>query len=176
MFNKRHIFGGLIAILFSTGACAEEIRVGALKHDVGSGLHHRYEKGYDINAEFIWNPFIGDIADFIFNPAPHVGASINTEGATDQLYFGVTWRIDALNPFFIELSFGGSINDGRTSTPSSKKNALGSNIMFREGASVGLMFLENHSVSVLLDHTSNARLANKNPGLTGLGVRYGYRW
>ncbi len=154
----------------------EEIRLGPIKHDIRSGCHHNHEKGYDINAEILWASPDYDILKFIFAPRPHIGTSLNTHGGTNQFYFGITWRFDFLTYLFIEGVFGGDVNSGRKHKKSSRKQALGSKLMFREAVSLGVQFAEHHSLSVMLDHTSNASLGKCNPGLTGLGVRYGYRF
>lgn len=170
----------LSAIIFlATGSQVEanvkELRAGVMRHDVKSGLRHHYERGEDINAEVLFNEIHNRFFNCILNPMIHAGTHVNTNGATSQIYAGLTWRIDMLNPVFLELSFGGSANNGRTSKQSSKRNALGSNVMFREGASVGWQINAIHSLSLLLDHTSNASLAKKNPGITNIGLRYGFR-
>lgn len=152
-----------------------EIRAGVLKHDIGGDLGHRHERGYDINAEMLFTAPENAVFDFLFSPRPHLGTSINTRGGSHQFYFGLTWHFDFFEYTFLELSFGGSANTGKRKTPTRRKQALGSNIMFRESVSLGLNLGDRHTLSVILDHTSNASLASRNPGLTGLGLRYGYK-
>jgi lipid A 3-O-deacylase len=154
----------------------EEIRIGALKHDVKSGLKHAYEKGYDVNAELLWATPKNQFFQFIFSPRPHVGISLNTKKGTHQLYFGVTWRYDFLRHLFAELIIGGGFNTGNLHKRTKHKKALGSHIMFHEGVSLGVQFAPKHSLSLFFDHTSNASLARINTGLTGFGLRYGYQF
>jgi len=154
----------------------EEIRLGYLKHDIkGFNLCRRDEKGYDVNAELLWASPKNEVFQFLYSPRPHLGFSINTEGGTDQFYAGLTWRYDFLQYLFVEGGFGGEYNTGRTNTASSRKKAIGAKVMFHESVSLGIQVAQ-HSISVYLDHTSNASLAKYNPGLTDLGLRYGYRF
>jgi hypothetical protein len=54
---------------------------------------------------------------------------------------------------------------------------MGSRVTFREAIEVGYRFLENHSISFVLDHYSNAGwIAERNQGNDDLGFRYGYKF
>jgi lipid A 3-O-deacylase len=100
-----------------------ELRGGVLLHD----LHDR-ERGADINGELLFatpvpRGWTRDAAPWLrwsLEPRPHFGFSANTAGYTSQGYFGLTWtaflRRDLLRPgdgVRVDLSFGGSVNDGR---------------------------------------------------------------
>lgn len=50
---------------------------------------------------------------------------------------------------------------------------LGSRLLFRASIYVGYR-IKNHRIIVVADHISNADLAERNPGLDTLGIRYGY--
>ncbi len=54
--------------------------------------------------------------------------------------------------------------------------SLGSRVLFREAAEIGYEFTPKNSISVMLDHISNARLATRNEGITNVGLRYGVRF
>jgi lipid A 3-O-deacylase len=152
----------------------QEIRLGVLRHDVKSELKHMYEKGYDANLEYLFATPCNSFFKYIFSPRPHIGTSINTRGATSQFYAGVTWHVDLFSCVFLELNFGGETHNGKLKHRSKKRKALGSRLLFREGVALGVQLATHHSLSVILDHASNAKLAKPNPGLTGFGVRYGY--
>lgn len=155
----------------------EEARLGVFKHDVRSGCRHHKEKGADINGELLWKSPDWQAFKWLFSPRPHIGTSINTDRGTNQFYFGLTWRLDFLNVLFIEGAFGGDYNTGeRNYRHNPRKKALGSHFMFREAIELGVQIIPNHSLSLILDHTSNARLAKCNPGLTGIGFRYGVKF
>lgn len=155
-------------------AMTEEIRLGVLRHDVKSELKHMYEKGYDVNVEYLFASPCNAFFNAIFSPRPHVGTSINTRGATSQFYAGVTWHFNFFSCLFLEVNFGGETHNGKLKHRSKKRKALGSRLLFREGIALGVQFAPHHSLSILLDHASNARLAKPNPGLTAFGLRYGY--
>ncbi len=151
-----------------------EVRGGLLHHDLNSALKSRHEKGPDVNAEALFQSPI--FLRWAWAPNPHLGISQNTRGATSQYYIGLTWEIPFLDGFFLDLSLGGSLNNGNTKRETSSRLALGSNFMFREAVSLGVVFYERHTLSILLDHTSSAASASPNPGLTNLGLRYGFRF
>ena len=78
---------------------------------------------------------------------------------------------------FFEFSEGPSLNDDTSLDKSNRHHKdLGSHILFRESASLGWRFDPHNSVSVMLDHISNAGLANYNGGMETIGLRYGYRF
>jgi hypothetical protein len=159
----------LIGLIKLSEACGEEIRFGILSHDVGANLKQRYEKGFNVNLEYLFNN-----KHRFFLATPHLGASINARGYTNSLYTGLTWHFDFSEKIFIEASFGGAIHNGNLKT-SLKKRALGSRLLFRESFSVGVQANEKQAISVMIDHMSNAGLVKPNPGFTDIGIRYGYK-
>ena len=58
------------------------------------------------------------------------------------------------------------------------KKELGSSLLFREAAEIGWNFYGKDSISIRLDHISNANLwgEDTNEGLDTLGIFYGYRF
>lgn len=154
----------------------QELRLGILKHDVAfCGLDHRYEKGYDVNAEILFESPDYSCFRFAFSPRPHLGMSLNTNKGTHQFYLGLTWRIDFLNALFIEATFGGELQTGLIH-PVSREKTLGTRFLFRESASLGAQLNDQLSLSVMMDHASNAGITEKNPGITSIGLRCGYRF
>jgi len=157
----------------------DEAKVGALAHDVGFLGDHR-ESGWDINGEILFTS--PGFLQWAFAPRPHHGASINTDGNTDQAYAGLTWTILGRNgiwsnnDIFANFAFGPSLNNGKTYTADPNRKALGSHILFRESLEFGYWFLPNTNASIYLDHISNAGLARPNEGLTNAGVRIGYQF
>ncbi len=158
----------------------DELKVGILAPDIGL-LDHAKESGADINGEIL---FVSPgFLDVIGAPRPHLGGEVNTDGNTDNVYFGLTWGL----PLFHSLvgqsdaltiygSLGGSLNDGFTdNAPAGRKN-LGSVILFRESVELGYQVTAVNSVSILLDHISNANLANHNGGITNVGARLGFKF
>jgi lipid A 3-O-deacylase len=156
----------------------DELKVGVLAHDVNIGGHHK-EGGADINGEVLFTP--PEFFRYIFNPRPHIGGSVNTDGNTDQAYFGLTWRLlhftqlfTDRDGFYLNGSLGGSVNDGKKVSNTPDRKDLGSHVLFRESLEIGYEFVPRQSVSIFADHISDAGLTNHNDGLTNIGVRYGY--
>ena len=161
----------------------DEVKIGALAHDVGF-LGHHVESGADVNLELLFvSP---DLLRVIGSPRPHIGADINTDGNTSDGYFGLTWGFTLIHGvlapgdgIFFNGSLGGAIHDGSPLTgavqPPGHK-LLGSRILFRESLELGYQINPTVSVSALLDHISNANLAPRNAGITSAGARLGFRF
>jgi lipid A 3-O-deacylase len=168
------ILTSLLISPFAVYAEGQEVRVGIMKNDLGSGWSQKYEASPNVNFEYLLSSWTTGVGSYIFTPRPHVGMSINTRGGTSQLYAGLTWRIN-LKSFFIEPSFGGEIHNAKLKHPKGRKKALGSRLLFRESIAVGYQFTEHHSLSVMVDHASNAGTHKPNCGITTVGIRYGYK-
>jgi lipid A 3-O-deacylase len=151
-----------------------ELRLGAMYHDPGI-FGTRKEAGEDINAEVLFTS--PGFLSYIWAPRPHLGASLNDIGYTSQVYAGLTWDFAVWKSLFFEFSEGPSLNNDTSLDKSNRHHKdLGSHILFRESASLGWRFDPHNSVSVMLDHISNAGLANYNGGMETIGLRYGYRF
>jgi lipid A 3-O-deacylase len=158
----------------------DELKFGVLAHDITLG-GKSIESGADFNGEVLFTS--PSFLDFMGAPRPHLGASINSDGNTDQFYFGLTWGLplfhhivgqsDALT---IYGSLGGALQDGYTdNAPPGRKN-LGSVILFRESVELGYQITPVYSISGIVDHISNANLANHNAGITSAGARFGIKF
>ncbi len=116
----------------------------------------------------------------VLSPRPTLGASINTAGDTSFLYTGLTWGGFVWKGLFIEGFFGLATHDGQLNSHDPEphdRRQLGSRVLFREAIEIGYRFLDNHSVSIMLDHVSNAGLlADRNQGNDDVGLRYGYKF
>ena len=158
----------------------DEVKVGALAHDVGF-LGHHVESGADINIEMLFTP--PDLLRFIGSPRPHIGADINTSGNTSDGYFGLTWGImliqslfGANDGIFANGSLGGAVHDGFIDSAPAGRKRLGSRILFRESAELGYQLTPGVNFSAILDHISNANLGNHNAGITSAGARFGFKF
>lgn len=176
------VLGGLVA---GNAAAAgldwiDEGKLGVLAHDIGF-LGHHVESGEDINGELLFaSP---GFLSWIGAPRPHVGGSVNTSGNTSYGYIGLTWSYDlwrdllgAGDAFFVAGSLGGGVHDGYLNSAPSERKMLGSRALFRESAEFGYRVTPAVSISIMLDHLSNAGLADHNNGLTNIGIRTGYRF
>jgi lipid A 3-O-deacylase len=162
------------------GKIIDELKFGLLAHDVTLG-ERGLETGVDLNGEvlFVSPSFLAIIGA----PRPHLGASINTDGNTDDAYFGLTWGLpivpriagegDALTLYG---SLGGALQDGPIDTAPAGRKRLGSVILFRESVELGYQLTAIHSVSAIVDHMSNADLGRHNAGITSVGARFGVKF
>lgn len=168
-----------------------ELRAGLMYHDAalfvrpGSRDQLQVEgPGPDVNLEVLFaSP---DFLEAVWSPRPHVGVTVNTAGETSQAYLGLTWRADLSERLFAEFAGGGAIHDGETRgtapdpfypyTTADGRKLLGCRAMFRFALAVGVQLNERYSLSLGLDHISNAHLCELNPGLDTVGLRLGYRF
>jgi lipid A 3-O-deacylase len=162
------------------GGFIDELKFGVLRHDAGVFGDNK-EDGVDLNLEarFVSPEFLRPL----FSPRPHLGLSVNSAGDTSQLYAGLTWSFTLLRGLFstrdslyLDASVGGAAHDGKLDGDLADRKALGSRILFRESLELGYSFTPSQSISIMLDHVSNANLANRNEGLDNLGVRYGVKF
>jgi lipid A 3-O-deacylase len=158
------------------GGFISEIKLGISHHDTGV-FGESVEEGADIGGEVLFvSP---DVLSLVWSPRPHLGVHVNTAGDTSQLYGGLTWEFTLWRGLFVAASFGFSVHDGEAGGNTGKpdKQGLGTRFLFRESLELGWRFDGGtHSLSVMLDHISNAGLSDDNDGLDTLGVRYGYRF
>lgn len=167
---KNFIKISILSFAMLQKAQAQEIKFGIMQHDFDTKLGHRYEKGQNIIIEYLFDKMPNYIRAF-----PHIGASINNKGYTSNIYTGLTWQFDLKDLLTMEVSLGGGINNAERLEPK-KKRALGSKLLFRESFSIGYLIDKTHSISIMIDHTSSADIRKPNPGLTDIGIRYGFRF
>jgi lipid A 3-O-deacylase len=166
-------FGPPAAPISQSSFFLSEVRLGTFAHDPSSP-----EKGsVDLNGEILFvKPFSvpGSAWDFLL-PRPSIGATINFAGKTSQAYAGLTWTYDITKSIFVEGSFGGSVNNGKTGAiVPVGRTAMGCNWSFREAGSIGYRFNANWSIMGTVEHMSNAGACKQNRGLTNYGARIGY--
>jgi lipid A 3-O-deacylase len=166
----RYIF---VLMMCTYTASAHEVRIGLLKHDVKNFLEHAYERGATLQGEWLF-PRATQALSWIFSPHPHVGVNKNLSGYTDNAYAGLTWRLELSSTYFLELSFGGSIHNGKLTYRTRHHKDYGTRVLFREGIALGAEIGGPWTLSLTLEHASNARLSKHNPGITHAGVRLGY--
>ncbi|MDB5408946.1 MAG: Lipid 3-O-deacylase-related protein [Rhodospirillales bacterium] len=173
-------------IAMTTGAKADdkgiidEVKAGVMAHDITLGGKH-VESGVDINGEvlFISPQFL----NIIGAPRPHLGGWVNSDGNTDAAYFGLTWDLPLLRRIVgtqdgltILGSLGGAVHDGYTDTMHTGRKRLGSPVLFRESVELAYQLTPVYSISVMVDHISNANLASHNAGITNAGARIGFKF
>jgi lipid A 3-O-deacylase len=158
----------------------DEVKGGVMAHDVTLGGRH-VESGVDINGEILFaSP---KFLDIIGAPRPHLGGWVNSDGNTDAAYFGLTWGLPLIRHIFgaqdgltILGSLGGALQDGYNDSAPAGRKRLGSPILFRESVELAYQLTPVYSISLMVDHISNANLANRNAGITNAGVRIGFKF
>jgi lipid A 3-O-deacylase len=174
---------------WQAGSLVDEVRAGVLKHDVRFAGGR--EPGADISAELLfaspfpqdWGASLPGWLTWVARPRPFLGGELNTAGATNQVYAGLTWTVplsrrvlsdsDSLT---LDLDFGPGLNDGHVRPTTPDRKALGSNALFRLAAELGWHFTSRVGVYLLFEHVSNAGLTRYNEGLNDFGLRVGYRF
>jgi len=150
-----------------------EVRGGVFAHGPGS----RESGSVDLNGELLFaKPFqpADPLLAFLI-PRLHIGATINTAGATSQAYAGFTWTYDITPAIFIEGSVGAALHSGETGRfPPIDRLSLGCSPLIRGTGSLGYRFSANWSIMATVEHISNANTCHANQGLTNYGVRLGY--
>lgn len=158
------------------GGILSEVRLGVLMHDAGIITDRVEPAGPDANLEILFGS--PGFLDVIWSPRPHIGATLNPDGATSKGYLGLTWDWAATDRVFAEVSLGGSVHNGKLESLSAgpDEKALGCRVLFRESVSLGYRMTDHYNVSVMADHVSNGYLCDTNPGLDTVGLRFGYRF
>ena len=177
----RLLTAGSLFVLATTMAPAahaqlgwfDEAKLGVDAHDITLGGQHQ-EPGADINGELLFTS--PSLLSVIGAPRPHFGIAVNTAGATSYAYFGLTWTAAVFERAFISGALGGAVHDGEINGEKPNRKQLGSRILFHEYVEAGYRVTPALSLSVFLDHMSNADLARHNAGMTNVGLRTGFKF
>jgi lipid A 3-O-deacylase len=152
----------------------DEVRLGLLAHSVDP---NNGEDGIDLNMEVLLrkSPYVLDDAflDFLLRPRLHLGANVNLNGETSQLYAGFTWDAKLATRLSLELSLGAALHNGPTGE--GHEDSYGCALNFRESVSLGYALDERWAVYGIVAHMSNGKLCDQNTGITGAGIRLGYK-
>ena len=166
-----------------------EVKLGVLAHDAHflGGKEH----GVDLNPEIIfpspvpdaWAATVPAYLRWMVQPRPTIGGEINTDGFTNQAYFGATWTwqlaSNVLMPgdgIALGYFFGPGFNDGDIVAKAPDRKSLGSNVLFREALELGYLIGPAYQISAFIDHVSNGGLAKQNQSINDVGVRFGVRF
>lgn len=178
------LLGAALSAVLATGARAQtkvvdEVLFGAFQHDTPF-LASQREHGADVNFEVRFTS--PDFLSFLWSPRLFIGGLVNSEGATDQAYFGFGWDMTLSravfkpdDSLFFRLDLGGSVNDEKHVDGDIDHKAIGSHLLFRESVDLGYHFDPTWSGMISFNHISNAGLARHNQGLNDLGLRFGFK-
>jgi len=152
-----------------------ELKLGVLDHDA-SGLWSGFRaepNSVSVNLEALLAPSVAFAGGAI---RPAVGASINTDGGTSNVYFDARWQYEMASGFFLGLGIGATVHDGQLKLEDFDQKGLGSRLLFHIPLEIGFRFDAHNSLSAYFEHMSNAYTVSPNEGLDRLGIRYGYRF
>ncbi|RWX75479.1 acyloxyacyl hydrolase [Neorhizobium lilium] len=154
----------------------DELRFGVSASIQSGGTR---EDGLFTTATVFFDPFGANEAqglkDKILHPRIHAGAIISTSGETDQIFAGFTWTVDVTDRLFIDLGFGGALNNG-TLHDSDDGPSVGCHALFHESLAVGYKITEAWRLMATVDHSSNANLCHDNDGLSYAGLAVGRKF
>jgi lipid A 3-O-deacylase len=157
----------------SLGGIVHEISFGILAHDIAV-LSESNELGADVHFEL---RFVSpDFLDIIGSPYVHVGFDLNTGGDTSQVFAGLSYEWDFRDVYFAGFSLGGAVHNGETTGAAAGEKDLGCRVLFRASVNLGYRLDGHHSLGLIFDHLSNARLCDTNEALDNVGLRYSYRF
>jgi lipid A 3-O-deacylase len=144
---------------------------GLMQQDVES---NPTEDSVSINVEVLFPTKLDNI---LWSPQPVIGATLNTDDDTSQIYGGLAWQYDFSHKFYTEIFLGGSIHDGEEDPDTVRAGgreahrAYGCPLNFRESISFGWRMSTQYSLMATVSHMSNASLCDPNNGLTNAGIR-----
>ena len=151
----------LFFVLSTSAAYSGELVLGLGVDDV---LQHTDTSAPAFVAEYHFSPFLeGRQAAYSYAVAAQID---NDQDIFIGAGLSAQWQLSD-SPWFIEGSFmPGFYTKGTDGTP------LNGKVQFRTLIGVGYELNDSSSVSLALDHKSNARLKSPNPGSETLAIRY----
>jgi hypothetical protein len=156
----------------------QEVRLGVF----GDDTVHREQDAPMATIQALTSPVVfyqsnNPLLQTIFAPRFEAGAMINTYGLTSYAFAGLNWRTPQWGPLFLEVGFGGAVNDATDNPHDMRHTDLGCPVTFRESAGIGWRITDRIDVVASIEHISHANLcSNQNPGITSAGLRVGYRF
>lgn len=184
MHVRSFLSGLLLAAAAATGAAADdmpaEVRLGVLWPDVGAPSSRL--PGANANAELLLDtPLTGWSANlpiwlrWAAAPRVDVGGEVNTAGATNQAYAGLTWTVPLASNLLYQddgLTFGFSIGPDLLGGPGTP-HGMDQGAQIRLGAEIGYQVTPRLGLYVLFDHVTGGPLTHESDSLNELGVRVG---
>jgi hypothetical protein len=154
----------------------DELRFGVMA-SIQSG--HTREDGLFTSATVFFDPFDAaasqTLADHVLHPRVHAGAIVSTSGEASQVFAGFTWTVDITDRLFLDLGFGGALNNA-TLHDSQDGPSVGCHALFHESLAAGYKLDETWRIMATVDHSSNANLCHDNDGLSYAGLSIGRKF
>jgi hypothetical protein len=182
------------ALAVCSPAAAGEVFAGVYAHDVDDGVSYgKFEHGAQLVIGARTTAL--DELHMLGRPRVHLLMGINTDGDTDYVAAGLSWRFRFARRFYAEPGIGLALHDGKVNLPSpyepgltpqqrlerlhdyQTKLDLGSRVLFEPELSLGYRATDRLSVELSWIHMSHGRLAGSyNPGVADIGLRLLYRY
>lgn len=202
MFHKysRVLLCGAVMIGAVSSSSADQIRVGAMSHDVTLNFvvedRPKLEDGLVLSFEYIWDQpkWLG----WAGNARPYVYGAANLAGDTNHGGAGLNFQKDFASRYYVEYEVGLSIHDGTTKIElisdaefdglsltegveylenyfERQENEIefGSPVLIRNQFALGYRFNETWSADISWEHLSHGRIFDddRNDGLDNFGLR-----
>jgi len=162
---------GLAVMVFSGAAQADEVWVGAYDHDVDLNVT---VSGYEPGADFQlgWRGERMDGLRFIGRPSPYAFASVNTEGYSNFVAAGLSWKFG--ERLYFRPGIGVAYVDYEEGAPG--QIDYGSSVVFEPEVNFGWQVTDRWAAEASWIHLSHAQIfGEQNPGMDAVGVRVVYR-
>jgi hypothetical protein len=170
------VLGNAGAVLAQDARPFDELRFGVMA-SIQSG--DTREDGLFTSATVFFDPFDAagaqTLTDHILHPRLHAGAIMSTSGETSQVFAGFTWTVDVTDRFFLDLGFGGALNNA-TLHDAQDGPSVGCHALFHESLAAGYKLDATWRIMATLDHSSNANLCHDNDGLSYAGISIGRKF
>ena len=175
MPHQRLALLALPLFLPAAPAAAEDVYGGIYAHGVDTPFtFDTGEGGVDLQAGYRFDGI--EALRFIGAPEPYVFGSVNLDGDTNFAGFGLSWKAELGDRFYLRPGVGLVIHDApsqRVDPETNLRTDLGSRVLFEPEIAAGITLDERWSVEASWVHISNARLFNsrQNPGIDTIGLR-----
>ena len=159
----------------SADASGTEVRIGTFYH----GYQGREAGTADVAIDALLPAFDLGKSPLTerFSLHPQIGVDLNLQGKTSAAFAGFAGVVELPGNLLVEGDLGGSINNGKTTSPDDTGRAeLGCTTLFREALGIGFRFSKQASVMAVAEHMSNANLCTPKNGITNFGLRFGYNF
>lgn len=161
-----------LAAAFATPAAAQEAWVGIAAHGVETPFtFDSGEGGVDVQAGYRFAPERALVA--IGSPAPYVFALVNSDGDTNLVAAGLSWKLGGR--LYARPGIGLAVHDGpsrRVRASDNLRTDLGSRILFEPEIAIGWQATPRLGIEASWVHVSHAQLfSGQNPGLDIIGAR-----
>ena len=144
---------------------------------IGDTVGQAYDQFVHLEALFApLSPGPTYIPSWLLSPRPFVGATISTQGKTDELFGGVTWSAPVAGPFLLEGSFGGAVHNQSLFVAYPDRPELTTRFLFRESIAAGYQITPQWRVLVNAEHEMNGNLGYLNHGVNRVGLELGRKF